>query len=83
MRETLLSGNGGPPPNDGREALGDSREVARHLKVAPGVLANWRAAGTGPPFIRLAGQSGGRAIRYRWSDVDSWLEANTVHAPSE
>ncbi len=31
-------------------------------------LAKWRAAGTGPAFIKV-----GRAVRYCRHDVDAWL----------
>lgn len=47
-------------------------EVAHWLNTTPGQLSQWRFHGEGPPFIKL-----GRAVRYRRSDVEGWLDANT------
>lgn len=65
---TTTSGDGGL-----REPLATPAEVADHLGESLGQLANRRYRGTGPAYVTL----GGRSIRYRWSDVDAWLEANT------
>ena len=43
------------------------RQVSDRLHLAVGTLANWRAAGTGPRFLRL-----GSAVRYRESDLETW-----------
>lgn len=48
------------------------REVAEMLKVAVRTLERWRQDGSGPPFVRV----GPRAIRYRRTAVEQWLEAN-------
>lgn len=48
-------------------------ELADYLGTTVGQLSNMRYRGTGPKFITL----GGRSVRYRWSDVHAWLEANT------
>lgn len=45
-------------------------EVAEYVKVDEQTLANWRWLGTGPRFIKV---NGGR-IRYRRSDVETWLD---------
>lgn len=50
-------------------ALGDESEVAEFLRVPPGTLRMWRYRGTGPRWSRV-----GRHIRYRWADVESWLD---------
>jgi hypothetical protein len=63
-----------------REALANTAQVAAYLKTTVPVLANMRWAGTGPPFIRFGG---GRSIRYRWDDVDTWLEANKRTATND
>jgi len=44
--------------------------AAGQLGMTPGALAQWRYLGTGPSFLKL----GGRAVRYRQSDLDAWLE---------
>ncbi|WP_353885176.1 helix-turn-helix domain-containing protein [uncultured Bifidobacterium sp.] len=51
----------------------DPRELSNITGIPLGTLAYWRHAGKGPLFLRL----GGRVIRYRKSDVDSWI-ANSV-----
>lgn len=48
--------------------------VADYLGTTTGNLAQMRYRGTGPKFVKL----GHRAIRYRWSDVEAWVEANTL-----
>lgn len=48
--------------------------VAEYLDTTPANLAQWRYKGTGPKFVKL----GHRAIRYRWEDVNAWIEANTL-----
>ena len=45
-------------------------QVADLLQVAPRTLYNWRSAGKGPPGFRVGGQ-----LRYRRSDVETWLDA--------
>jgi Helix-turn-helix domain len=41
-------------------------EAAALLRRAPATLANWRAAGTGPAYVKV-----GRLVRYRQSDLES------------
>jgi predicted DNA-binding transcriptional regulator AlpA len=52
----------------------DTREVARMLKISPATLEKARSQGTGdyPNYLKF----GGRTVRYRRKDVDSWLEAH-------
>lgn len=56
------------------EPLIPPKPVAELLGTTPQNLAQMRYRGTGPKFIKL----GHRAVRYRWSDVEAWLEANTL-----
>jgi excisionase family DNA binding protein len=51
------------------EELLTAQELARLLKVSVHTLRAWRREGVGPPWIKV-----GRAIRYRRSDVERWLE---------
>lgn len=44
-------------------------EVASFLRVPPKTLYQWRYAGLGPPAYRV-----GRHLRFRWEDVEDWLE---------
>ena len=45
-------------------------EAAAMLKLRPSALEKWRLLGTGPKFLKL----GKRAVRYRVSDVEHWIE---------
>lgn len=56
------------------EPLALPKTIAEYLGTTPQNLAQHRYRGTGPKFIKL----GHRAIRYRWSDVEAWIEANTL-----
>jgi predicted DNA-binding transcriptional regulator AlpA len=46
------------------------KDVAARIGVCESTLEKLAVTGGGPPFIRI-----GRAVRYRWSDVETWLEA--------
>lgn len=48
-------------------------ELAALLGTTVAVLANWRYMGTGPSFIKM----GAKAVRYRRSDIESWLDRQT------
>jgi hypothetical protein len=50
------------------ERLAEPREVADRLRVPEKTLAQWRYLGQGPQFLKV-----GRFVRYRWSDVETWL----------
>lgn len=45
-------------------------ELARRLDIPKSTLYQWRYKGTGPRSHRL-----GRHVRYRWSEVLAWLDA--------
>ncbi len=62
-----------PRPLVGREPLADPSQVAAYVGRPEKTLEYWRYKGTGPRFIRIDG-----GVRYRWSDVDAWLDARTV-----
>jgi len=48
-------------------------DLGARIETSTAVLANWRYLGIGPKFIKL----GGRSIRYRVSDVETWLDEQT------
>ncbi len=50
------------------------KEVADYLKTTEAGLAQMRYRGTGPRFCRV----GNRKVIYRWTDVKSYLDANTM-----
>ncbi len=52
------------------ESLFSPAQLARYLGVSPGYLAGRRAAGLPPAYFKL----GPRSVRYRWGDVEAWLQ---------
>jgi Helix-turn-helix domain len=42
-------------------------------EVSTATLEKWRCTGEGPPFIKV-----GRAVLYRESDLEQWLQDRTV-----
>ena len=50
----------------------DEVALAMRLGVSRSTLQSWRYAGRGPRFIKL-----GRLVRYRNTDVDAFLQAQT------
>ncbi len=51
-----------------------TQEVAELLGVSVATLEVWRCTGrTALPFVKV-----GRCVRYRLSDVERWLESQTV-----
>lgn len=51
----------------------ESKVVAPMIGVKELTLKAWRRKGIGPPYVRF-----GNRVRYRISDVEAWLTANTV-----
>lgn len=45
-------------------------ELAELARVSPQTVRRWRFDGDGPPAVRL----GHRTVRYRRSDVDTWID---------
>ena len=50
----------------------DAPATGAFLGVAVPTLADWRTKGIGPTYIKV-----GRCVRYRQSDLDSWLSRRT------
>jgi predicted DNA-binding transcriptional regulator AlpA len=53
-------------------------EVGAKVRKSEAALAQWRYLGKGPKFIKL-----GRSVRYRASDVDAWLNQQTMQRTGE
>lgn len=51
-------------------------QAADYLGLHPTTLASWRVQGIGPKYIKI----GARNVRYRDSDIETWLEANARSA---
>ena len=57
------------PANLTPERLMSSRELADHVGVPLATIYQWRVKGTGPHGFMV-----GKHLRYRVSDVNSWLD---------
>lgn len=55
------------------------KEVAKETGFAIRTLQNWRSRGGGPPFVRVSA----RAVRYRRSDIQRWIETRLLTSTSE
>lgn len=60
----------------GCEPLLKPKQAAALLDYAPQTLANMRATGRGPKFVKL----GNGATRYRPSDLRAWQSVRNGHA---
>jgi predicted DNA-binding transcriptional regulator AlpA len=58
----------------------DTIELARRTGTGSATWAKRRMRGYphSPPFVKL-----GRTVRYRWSDVEAWLETRQRQSTSE
>lgn len=55
--------------------LATPKEVATYLQKSERTLANWRWAGIGPAYLSVEG-----TIRYRWAELEEWLNAQHTEA---
>ncbi len=56
----------------------DTHAAAVRTGLSSSTLRKLRLTGCGPRFLKL-----GRAVRYRASDLDAWLDARSVSSTSE
>ena len=52
--------------------LATPKDLADYLGVPIKTVYEWNSRGTGPKHRKV-----GRHVRYRWDDVDKWLEAQS------
>jgi len=64
-------------PDGAFDAALTPREAAALIGVRTKTLANWRCQGRGPRFVKFGPVKGKGAIRYRRSDLVSWLMSHT------
>ena len=57
----------------------NTREAADYVHLGKPTLERFRLTGEGPKFCRLSR----RAVRYRRSDLDAWLETRLVSSTSD
>lgn len=60
------------------ERLVDVHELAAYLDVPVKTLYAWRYRMEGPPAFRV-----GRHLRYRWRDVQTWIQERIEPEPPE
>ncbi len=53
-------------------------ELAKRTSLTRRFWENRRITGETPPYIQI----GDRAVRYKWSDVQSWLDKQTKSSTS-
>ncbi|MEU2625749.1 helix-turn-helix domain-containing protein [Kitasatospora sp. NPDC007106] len=58
-----------------RRKLATAQEVAEYCGVPISTVYQWSSRGGGPKFIKV-----GRHLRARWTDVDQWLDTQTIAA---
>jgi len=51
-----------------------AKEVSEQYGFAYSTLANWRAKGVGPAFMKR----GNKLIRYSVADIESWLQSHRI-----
>jgi excisionase family DNA binding protein len=59
------------------DRLVNVKELASYLDVPVKTLYAWRYRREGPPAFRV-----GRHLRYRWSDVERWVEGRVDTGPT-
>ena len=57
------------------DALLTRGQAAAYLSLRPQTLAAWASAGKNLTYVKV-----GRAVRYRQSDIDQYIERQTVPA---
>lgn len=60
------------------DVLLTSKIVARRIDMSEPSLARMRCDGTGPTYLKL-----GRSVKYRWSDVEAWLQSQQRQSTSQ
>ena len=67
------------PHSNDPAVLMRQEDAAQMLGVSPRALEAWRYRGGGPRYIRISG----RCIRYRRSDIMTWIAERERHSTSE
>jgi len=61
-----------------QDALFRSPQAAKYLTLSKQTLDLWRCQGRGPQFLKV-----GRAVCYRRSDLDAWLNGQVRYSTQE
>ena len=62
------------PTDPLRRPLATAEQVAAYLGIPKQTVYTWRAAGEGPPAVKI----GRKHLRFLWADVDAWVESKRV-----
>ena len=62
-----------------QSTLFNTKQAAKYLCVSPAFLERDRWAGAQIPFIKV----GSRAVRYRQSDLEEYIEQQVRHSTSQ
>jgi len=54
---------------DTKRPLASIDEVSQYLGIPIATIYGWRLRGLGPPAAKV-----GRHLRFRWSDVEAWVD---------
>lgn len=65
-------------PDSSQDPLLSPAELADYLAIPVQTIYQWRHRGEGPPGYRV-----GRHVRYRWSDIQRWLDDQIDDIPRE
>jgi excisionase family DNA binding protein len=72
-------------PDQGRDHSGLQHQefltvddLARLLRVPKATIYRWRSTGHGPPGYTI-----GRHVRFRWAEVEAWLEERADEAGAD
>lgn len=52
----------------------NQKQTSEFLGVSERALEKWRLEEKGPPFVKV----GNKLVRYRLSDLQKWIDKNTV-----
>ena len=63
--------------NSQPEHLLTAAQAADFLNISIRSLQSWRVRGGGPAFLKL-----GRSVRYRYAELQTWLDANIATSTS-
>ncbi|MEL6258617.1 MAG: helix-turn-helix domain-containing protein [Pseudomonadota bacterium] len=59
-------------------SLLNENELAQYLNIEAETLKKWRRLGQGPAFTKV-----GKSVRYRWQEIERYLDAQTVSNTAE
>lgn len=61
-----------------KSPITDTAGAAEYTALSASTLNKLRCSGGGPKYLKL-----GKIIRYRFADLDAWLESRTVNSTAD